>query len=75
MWLLKGVLVGAGIFLVFSVLYLYRHIYSQIPKNIGLVSIDIRSILVLTVQSSLYWVAFCLTIAAACVCMRLLQRP
>ncbi len=75
MWLAKGVFVGAGIFLVFSVFYLYWHIYSRIPKSVvGTVSVDIRSIRHLTTQSPLYWTAFCLTLAAACVCMKLLQR-
>jgi uncharacterized membrane protein len=75
MWLVKGVFVGAGIFLVFSVFYLYWHIYSRIPKpDVGTASVDIRSIQLLTTQSPLYWTAFCLTVAAACVCMKLLQR-
>jgi hypothetical protein len=75
MWLAKGVFVGAGIFMVFSVFYLYWHIYSRIPESVvGTVSVDMRSIQHLTTQSPLYWTAFCLTVATACVCMKLLQK-
>ena len=77
MYIVKGVFVGAGLFLLFSVLYLNRLIYSHIPKPVyvgTVTTVDIRSILSLTTQRPLYWVAFVLTIVTACVCMRLLQR-
>jgi len=77
MYIVKGVFVGAGLFLLFSVFYLNGLIYSHIPKpvDVGTVTtVDIRSILSLTTQRPLYWVAFVLMIVTACVCMRLLQR-
>lgn len=77
MWLLKGMFVGAGVFAIFSVFYLYRRFYSYIPdapKGV-VTTVDVRAILHSTVQSPLYWAAFWLTVATACILMRLLQKP
>ncbi len=73
MWLVKGIFIGGGIFILFSAFRLYR-IFSRFPKvpQGTTTTIDIRSFHGFI--SPLSFMAFFLIVAAACVCMKLLQR-
>jgi predicted permease len=76
MWLVKGVLFGLLIFIIFTLIYFFVFVG---PPRQG-VATGLSVIAGNTVFLPLYWAAFILTMATSCVCARLLhmafqQRP
>ncbi len=70
MWIVKGLLAGIGVFAVFSVIYVIV-MAGGVRQN---VAIEIHTLKSWTSQSLLYWAAFGLTLATACVFSKLLSR-
>jgi hypothetical protein len=62
MWILKGILIGLGLFFVGSILYISNALRPLEPNKATGVSV----LLALTVWNLWYWIAFVATLALAC---------
>ena len=69
MWIPKGILLGTAFSFIATVIYLL--IYLPLKPGRAIALSAIRG---LTVQSPLYWVAFVVVLALACILMRVWQR-
>jgi hypothetical protein len=70
MWILKGLLSGSVVFLIFTVYYLKSVIG---PSKSGH-AIGVSVITSTTIQQPMYWLTFLLVLFAAVMCARLLQQ-
>ena len=65
MRIVKGVLLGTGLFLVGSILYLVVKMWGSTAKATGLSAIQAW-----TIQNPLYWLAFVVMIGIGCLIVR-----
>ena len=65
MRIVKGMLLGTGLFLVSSILYLVLMVWGGTAKAIGLSAIQAW-----TIQNPLYWLAFVVMVGIGCLIVR-----
>jgi hypothetical protein len=70
MWILKGMVVGSILCLVFCVAYLRSIVGSFRPNAAG----DLTTLTYFTIYKPLFWVALALTVSSGLVWSRLLNR-
>ena len=70
MWILKGLLSGSVVFLIFTVYYLKSVIG---PSKSGH-AIGVSVITSTTIHQPLFWLTFLVVLAAAVMCARMLQQ-
>jgi len=74
MLILKGLLIGTGLFLIYSFAYL-RHLTRPVGQNTtGITSISLAGLQVLTIENPLYWAALIGMLFLSCITVLLWHR-